>query len=196
MLKCLCVVVTLLWRKIPAESVNWSTAECKHSLILKFTRQQLAGTMSKFSRHTTQAEQNMLSSKGTRLQYAVQALIWYCACILQWVVFFVEVDCEMFCIHICFAQSEYFCLVRRIVLGLCEASRGGIAKMQQSTIRDTTALTEHNVALIMNGSYSMQARDLLIYVFAMCLAFQPGILGPPRVYSTVQISLGVCTLHS
>lgn len=39
-------------------------------------------------------------------QYAVQALIFYSVFPLQWVVF-VAVDCEMFLIHIFFAQSEF-----------------------------------------------------------------------------------------
>lgn len=63
---------------------------------------------------------------GMQLQYAVQASNFYCACTLQWVVF-VDVDYEMFFIHICFAQSELVVSVKDIVLSLillkhlCEA---------------------------------------------------------------------------
>ena len=141
MLKCLCFVVTLLWRKIPAESVNWSTAECKHSLILTFTRQQLAETMSKFSRHTTQSRAEYVKFQGDaatmccasidfilRMHFAVGC---FCGSWL-WNVLYSHLLCSI----------RILLSVRRIVLSLCEASRDGIAKMPPSTVRDTTALTD------------------------------------------------------
>lgn len=47
-----CVCCHAVLEKIPVESVNWSTSGCKHSLILTFTEQQLAKSMSNFLWHT------------------------------------------------------------------------------------------------------------------------------------------------
>lgn len=59
-----CVCCHAVLEKIPAESVNWSTSECKHSLMLTFTRLQLAKSMSKFLWHTATTEHNVLSGMG------------------------------------------------------------------------------------------------------------------------------------
>lgn len=56
-----CVCCHGVLKKIPTESAKWSTSECKRSLILTFTRQQLAKTVSKFLRCTTCAQRNALS---------------------------------------------------------------------------------------------------------------------------------------
>lgn len=63
MLKCLCCSGGL--EKIPAESLNWSTSECKYSLISAFTRQLLAKVCQSFCDMQLRAELNVLRDVAT-----------------------------------------------------------------------------------------------------------------------------------
>lgn len=81
-------------------------------------------------------------------------------------------------------------------MGLCEASRDGIAKMQPSTVRDTTALTDTQCCI--DHDQIIPHADYRPFDLSLCNAFGVSTRDPgaPRVYSAVQISLGVCTPHS